>query len=411
MIKAAVLGFGVVGSGTAEILVKDRELLERSAGCGVELKYIVDIREFPDSPFADRIVHDFSVVEQDPEVNVVIEVIGGAKVAYDFTKRALLAGKHVVTSNKELVATHGQELLTIARERNLNYLFEASVGGGIPVIRPLNQCLVANRIEEISGILNGTTNYILTQMIEEGKSFETALADAQKNGYAEQNPAADIEGVDACRKIAILASLACGKRVDPQKVHTEGITHVTLNDVALAGRMEKVIKLLGRFRQCEDGRMEVLVAPYLIPVNHQLAHISGVFNGVYVTGSNVGDVMMYGQGAGKLATASAVVADVVDIAHHLEKRRAIYWEDSDSSFVKPQEECLARYYVRVSGEEEAVRKAVEQVLGQVEMVSSPACPGELALLTSEDTEKNLNALVEKLGTLQVAVLSVMRVLY
>lgn len=408
MIKAAVLGFGVVGSGTAEILEKSREMLSQRAGCDVELKYILDIREFPGHPLEHKIVHDFAVIENDPEVNVVAEVIGGAKIAYEFTKRALLAGKHVVTSNKELVATKGPELLAIAKEKNVNYLFEASVGGGIPVIRPMNQCLTANEFEEITGILNGTTNYILTQMIEEGKSFEVALKDAQKNGYAEQNPAADIEGVDACRKISILASLAYGQWVDPDQVYTQGITGVTLEDVAFAAQVGMVIKLLGRCVKLDNGKLNVMVAPHLLSCRHQLAHVDDVFNGIMVKGDNVGDVMFYGQGAGKLATASAVVADIVDIAHHLEKRRDIFWEDKGVQMVEDHDACHAKYYVRVEWKD-GMEEAVKDVLGDVQTITCADYPQQRALLTAEDTEAALQAAVAKLAE-HTKVLSVIRVL-
>ena len=255
MVNVAVLGFGVVGSGVAEVLSLNGACIDRKAGGPIRLKYILDVRDFPDSPFGDRVVHDFSVIESDPEVSVVVETIGGAKAALDFTRRALRAGKSVVTSNKELVAEHGQELLELAREKGVSYLFEASVGGGIPIIRPLNQCLAANEIEEITGILNGTTNYILTRMIRAGLSFDAALKEAQRNGYAEQDPTADVEGHDACRKICILASLAFGRHIYPRQVPAQGITAVTLDDVAWAASCGKKIKLLGRAIRQGDGRV------------------------------------------------------------------------------------------------------------------------------------------------------------
>ena len=304
MVNVAILGFGVVGSGVAEVLDTNGRHIEGKVDDLIRLKYILDVRDFPDSPFAGKVVHDFSVIEQDPEVSIVVETIGGAKVALDFTRRALQAGKSVITSNKELVAEHGCELLRLAQEKGVSYLFEASVGGGIPIIRPLNQCLAANEIEEITGILNGTTNYILTRMIRAGLSFDDALREAQANGYAEQDPTADIEGHDAWRKIY------------PRQVPTEGITGVTLADVAYADSCGKKLKLLGRAIRRTDGKVCAYVAPHLVDRENPLSGVEDVFNAIAVRGNAIGDVMFYGRGAGKLPTASAVVADVIDAAKH-----------------------------------------------------------------------------------------------
>lgn len=347
MIKFAVMGFGTVGAGVAEILQKNSALLEERLGEPIDLKYILDIRDFPDSPFSNRVVHDFETIVKDEEVDVVVETIGGAKVAYDYTKRALLAGKHVVTSNKELVATHGCELLKIAEEKNVNYLFEAAVGGGIPVLRPLHQCLAANEIEEVFGILNGTTNYILTRMVRAGVTFEAALREAQSLGYAEQDPTADVEGRDACRKICILADLAFGREILPEDVPTEGISGVTLRDVELVEKAGWRVKLLGRALRQEDGRISAYVAPHLVRAEHPIAGVEDVFNAIMVRGNAVGEVMFYGPGAGSLPTASAVVADVLDAAQHQEKRKKIGWTERKAEQIAPWDALSARQYFRV----------------------------------------------------------------
>ena len=347
MIKFAVMGFGTVGAGVAEILQKNSALLEARLGEPIDLKYILDIRDFPDSPFSNRVVHDFETIVNDEEVDVVVETIGGAKVAYDYTKRALLAGKHVVTSNKELVAIHGCELLKIAEEKNVNYLFEAAVGGGIPVLRPLHQCLAANEIEEVFGILNGTTNYILTRMVRAGVTFEAALCEAQSLGYAEQDPTADVEGHDACRKICILADLAFGREILPEDVPTEGISGVTLRDVELVEKAGWRVKLLGRALRQEDGRVSAYVAPHLVRAEHPIAGVEDVFNAIMVRGNAVGEVMFYGPGAGSLPTASAVVADVLDAAQHQEKRKKIGWTERKAEQIAPWDALSARQYFRV----------------------------------------------------------------
>ena len=328
MANFAIMGFGTVGSGVAEVLRMNRESIARKLGEPLRLQYILDVRDLSATEYAGVAVKDFSVLESDPNLDVVVESIGGAKVALDFTRRALLAGKHVVTSNKELVAAHGKELLAIAREKNVNYLFEASVGGGIPVLRPLFQCLAGNQIEEVVGILNGTTNYILTRMVKGGVSFEDALKEAQAKGYAEQNPAADVEGLDAGRKICILSDLAWGKEVLPERIHTQGISSLDLQDVAIAGKAGYRVKLLGRALRLADGRQAAYVAPHLVPQDCPVAPVDDVFNAVMIRGNAVGDVMFYGRGAGDLPTASAVMGDVMDALQHRAKRRDLDWSES-----------------------------------------------------------------------------------
>ena len=348
MINVAILGFGTVGSGVAEVIYNNKALIADYMGEEVALKYVLDVHDFPDSIFADRVIHDFSIIEQDPEVDVVVETIGGARIALEFTRRALMAGKSVVTSNKELVATHGVELMKIAEEKQVSYLFEASVGGGIPVIRPMCQCLAANRIEEIYGILNGTTNYILTRMIRAGLSFEDALKEAQQKGYAEQDPTADIEGADACRKICILASLAVGRHIAPEYIPTEGITGITLQDVDFAKRAGMKIKLLGRMIRREDDKVCAYVAPHLVAEDTPMANVVDVFNAINVRGNAVGDVMFYGQGAGKMATASAVVADILDAAKRKQSRKRCFWTEGGADAVYSLSEVKNRWYVRAS---------------------------------------------------------------
>ena len=346
MVNVAILGFGTVGSGVAEVIHKNNSHIARKVADQIHVKYILDIRDFPDSIFADRIVHDFSIIENDPEVNVVVETIGGATIALDYTRRALQAGKNVVTSNKELVACHGYQLLQIAKEKGVSYLFEASVGGGIPIIRPITQCLAANELLEIAGILNGTTNYILTRMIRAGLPFETALKEAQEMGYAERDPSADIEGHDACRKICILSALAFGRHVYPHQVPTEGITGITLSDVEYARSGGMKIKLLGRAIRRDDDKICAFVAPHLVPETAPLASVEDVFNGISLKGDAIGEVMFYGPGAGKLPTASAVVADVMDAAKHLKARKYIDWDDGGEEAVYPVSEVNSRWYVR-----------------------------------------------------------------
>lgn len=391
MVNVAILGFGVVGSGVAEVLDTNGRHIEGKVDDLIRLKYILDVRDFPDSPFAGKVVHDFSVIEQDPEVSIVVETIGGAKAALDFTRRALQAGKSVITSNKELVAEHGCELLRLAQEKGVSYLFEASVGGGIPIIRPLNQCLAANEIEEITGILNGTTNYILTRMIRAGLSFDDALREAQANGYAEQDPTADIEGHDACRKICILAALAFGQHVYPDQVPTQGIRGVTLADVAYADSCGYKIKLLGRAIREREGKLCAFVAPHLVPASNPLSGVEDVFNAISVTGNAIGDVMFYGRGAGKLPTASAVVADVIDIAKDLKTARCAVWGPGSRDLVVSSDILSSRWYVRGTASMDKVRAA----FGEISPLARGGAPaGETAFLTAPMTEPQVRARLE-----------------
>ena len=402
MVNVAILGFGVVGSGVAEVLAENGPHIDRKVDDLIRLKYILDVRDFPDSPFGDKVVHDFSVIENDPEVSIVVETIGGARAALDFTRRALQAGKSVVTSNKELVAEHGCELLQLAAEKGVSYLFEASVGGGIPILRPLNQCLAANEIEEITGILNGTTNYILTRMIRGGMSFEAALKEAQANGYAEQDPTADIEGHDACRKICILASLAFGRHIYPRQVPAEGITGVTLSDVAWAASCGKKLKLLGRAIRQADGKVCAYVSPHLVDVENPLAGVEDVFNAIAVRGNAIGDVMFYGRGAGKLPTASAVVADVIDAAKHRDEKKRVFWAEGGEDTTVSPDGLASAWYVRGSGDAGAAKAALPGAR-LLERADAPA--GEFALLTGPMTRPELDG---KLAC--VKPLSVFRVL-
>ena len=334
MIHVAVLGYGTVGSGVVEVIESNNEAVSAKAGEEMHVKYILDLRDFPGDPYEDKVVHDFNVILNDPDISVVCEVMGGVGAAYQFTKQCLEAGKSVCTSNKELVAKHGAELLEIAKNKNCSYMFEASVGGGIPIIRPINKALTAEKLETISAILNGTTNYILTKMEKEGADYSETLKKAQELGYAERNPEADVEGHDACRKIAILSSLMVGKNVDSEKIYTEGITKITPADFAYAKAAGMTIKLLATSQASDDGSVMAMVAPALISREHPLAVVNDVFNGVFVTGNMLGDVMFYGRGAGKLPTASAVVSDVIDCARHIGRSSIVcIWDREEAKLV------------------------------------------------------------------------------
>lgn len=391
MIYVAVMGHGVVGSGVVEVLCKNAASIAHKAGDSIEIRRILDLRDFPDSPLAGRFTKDFQDILNDPEICIVVETMGGLHPAYEFVKSCLEAGKSVVTSNKELVAAKGDELLEIARENNLNFLFEASVGGGIPILRPLDQCLAANEVYEIAGILNGTTNFMLTQMVENDMSFDDALALAQRLGYAERNPSADIDGDDACRKICILASLAFGRHVYPAQVHTEGIRSITLEDVNYAAALDGVIKLIGRAQKQADGRLYAVVAPMILPKASLLADVNDVFNGIMVRGDAIGDVVFYGRGAGKLPTASAVVADIIDEVKHLHARKYLFWERGREDYVADYRQGRGRMFLRLACENERAGKdAVEKVFGQVEWVQPEGAPaGEIAFATPAITEKEL----------------------
>ena len=407
MKQIAVLGHGVVGSGVCELLDKNAASINGKAGCEIAVKRILDLRDFPDLPYAGKFTKRFEDILEDTEIEVVVEVMGGVEPAFRFVKSSLEAGKSVVTSNKELVARRGAELLGCAREHNVNFLFEASVGGGIPIIRPLHQCLAANRIDEIAGILNGTTNFILTKMFKEGMPFADALALAQKSGYAEANPAADVEGVDACRKICILASLAFGSHVYPERVHTQGITGITLADVQYAEGADRVIKLVGRTYQA-DGGVYAIVSPALLHKDSQLGGIDDVFNGILVRGDATGDVVFYGKGAGKLPTASAVIGDVIDCAKAAGHIGSLHWEDSDGDNVIDYRTQPAAKYVRCTGVSPA---AVEAVFGKVSYLSRNAQPaGELAFLTPTMQEGELDAKLARLEQDGCSILSAIRTL-
>ena len=410
MINVAVMGHGTVGSGVVEVLLKNHDSIAKKAGEEINIKYVLDLREFPDSPLHDRFVKDFSIIEKDPEVKVVVECMGGLHPAYDFVKACLLAGKSVATSNKELVAEKGAELLRIAKDKNVNFLFEASVGGGIPIIRPLNQCLAANEVYEIAGILNGTTNFILSKMIHEQMSFDDGLALAQKLGYAERDPSADIEGADACRKICILASLAFGKHVYPDQVHTEGITKITLEDVEYASNYGGVVKLLGRVKKLDDGRLSVMVSPAIVERSGQLAGVEDVFNAILVRGDAIGDVVFYGRGAGKLPTASAVVADVIDCAKHVNRRKLLFWEDKADGYIADYLEVPTRFYVRLSAQNPMeTLAAIREEFGEVQRLSRPGAPDdELAFVTGEGPEGELRSKLDVLKKQGAQVLGLIR---
>lgn len=366
MINIAVMGYGTIGSGVVKVIDVNGESIAKKLGEELNVKYVLDLRDFPDDPINSKVVHDVDVILNDPEVKIVVETMGGVKPAYDFVKRALLAGKSVATSNKELVAKHGTELLQIAEEKNINFLFEASVGGGIPIIRPLNQCLTADVIEEITGILNGTTNYILTRMAREGADFEDVLKEAQANGYAERNPAADVEGYDACRKIAILSSIAYGSQVDYEDIHTEGITNITSVDFKYASRLGYSIKLFGTSKR-KDGKFFALVAPVMINENHALYAVNDVFNGILVKGNVVDQVMFYGRGAGSLPTASAVVADVIEAAQNLNRNIMKPWSSSKLELSDISEDTK-KFFVRIEGSKTAKKNSVEAVFGEVSYI-------------------------------------------
>lgn len=383
MIKVAVMGYGTIGSGVVEILERNREIIARKAGEGVQVKYILDLKEFPGTAIADLIVHDFSVIERDEEVSMVIETMGGVNPAYSFVKASLEAGKHVATSNKALVAAHGTELLRIAREKNVNFFFEASVGGGIPLIRPLYTSLVGEEILEITGILNGTTNFILTKMDKEGESFESALKTAQELGYAERNPEADVEGHDACRKIAILTAMATGHEVNYEDIHTEGITAITEVDFQYADQMGTSVKLFGSSRM-KDGVVHAFVAPVMIGREHPLYFVSDVFNGVLIKGATLGTTMFYGSGAGKLPTASAVLADIIEAVQNKNRHVKLGWDERRLS-IASMDTASSRHFVRIKGIADRRISEAEAAFGKVEVIELEHMD-EFAVLTEMMTE-------------------------
>ena len=391
MIRIAILGHGVVGSGVAEVLSCNKDTVAHKAGEEIAVGRILDLRSFPDLPYADLFTTSFDDIVNDPTIRIVVETMGGLHPAYEFVKASLLAGKSVVTSNKELVAAYGDELLAIARDNNLNFMFEASVGGGIPILRPLDQCLAANEVCEIAGILNGTTNFMLTRMVQDGADFDSALAEAQQLGYAERNPAADVEGHDACRKICILASLAFGKHVYPDQVCTEGITKLTPADVRCAEALGCVIKLIGRVRR-ENGKLHILVAPMLISKSSLLADVNDVFNGILVRGNAIGDVVFYGRGAGKLPTASAVVADVIDEVRHMESRKPLFWEAGEEGYVLDAAiDSYARLLRFRTTDRRALLNRLNEVFGEItEVTYVGAADDEVAVRTAPLSETALN---------------------
>ena len=391
MIKAAIFGYGTVGSGIYEVLTRNSAVIQGKLGDRIEVKYVLDLREFPGDPVQDVLVHDVNTILDDEEVSIICETMGGEKPAYDFTRRALELGKSVCTSNKELVEKHGAELLKIAQEHHCSYLFEASVGGGIPIIRPLCTSLAQEHIESITGILNGTTNYILSKMENEGADFETVLKRAQEKGYAERNPEADVCGYDAGRKIAILTSLAYGKNVDFADLYVEGITQITRMDFAYAKKLGTTIKLFAK-SQCIDGKYYAMVAPFMVTADNPLYAVQNVFNAILVHGNMVGDTMYYGKGAGKLATASAVVADVIDCAKHLGKHVQVIWEE-DKLEISPMDDFTIRFFVRVKGTD---RAQITENFGEVEFIDSVA-EEETGFITSEMTEKAYEECAKKAG--------------
>ena len=396
MIKIAVLGYGTVGSGVVEVIEKNKDMVNKKAGEELSIKYILDLRDFPGDPYENKVVHDYQTIVNDPEIQIICETMGGTGAAYEFTKQALQVGKSVCTSNKELVAAHGPELLTMAKEHKCNYLFEASVGGGIPIIRPLNYSLTAEKIESITGILNGTTNYILSKMEKEGADFDAVLKRAQEKGYAERNPEADVEGYDACRKIAILSSLMLGENVDYRKVYTEGITKITATDFAYAKEMDMSIKLLAMSKEVGDETL-AMVAPFMISADHPLHMVNGVFNAVFVHGNMLGDSMYYGKGAGKLPTASAVVSDVIDCARHQGKVIMCFWDATDAKLMNV-EEAENKFFFRVkSGNGEKVKA----VFGEVKSVKLSGMDEEEAFVTSLMKEKDFEEKYEKIADICV----------
>lgn len=391
MIQIAVLGYGTVGSGVVEVIEKNKAEINKKSGAELNIKYILDLRDFPGDPYESKIVHDVDQILDDPEIKIICETMGGLRPAYDFTKRALLSGKSVCTSNKELVAVHGPELIRTAHANQCNYLFEASVGGGIPIIRPLNYSLTAEKIDAITGILNGTTNYILSKMEKEGADFEDVLKEAQQKGYAERNPEADVEGYDACRKIAILSSLMSGKNVKYEDIYTEGISGITATDFIYAHAMGKTIKLLAQSKEAE-GKFYALVSPFMISKEHPLAMVNGVFNAVCVHGNMLGDSMYYGKGAGKLPTASAVVSDVVDCARHIGKVIMCFWDDEDIA-LSGIGESERNFFVRVDAQKE---KEAIAIFESVQVVEADV-PGEFAFVTDVMREEEFDKKAKEVG--------------
>jgi homoserine dehydrogenase len=396
MAKVAVLGYGTVGSGVVGVLDINAAEVAESAGEALELKYILDLRDFPGDAHENQVVHDINVILDDPEVEVICETMGGIEPAFTFEKQALSKRKSVCTSNKELVAAHGPELVELARQNGVSYLFEASVGGGIPLLRSINDSLKHEKLDSITGILNGTTNYILTKMDKEGMGFATVLKAAQDKGYAERNPEADVEGYDACRKIAILASLMSGKHVNYEDIYTEGITKISIEDFEYARRMNMAIKLLGMCKKNQNGFF-TMVSPFLIPYENPLANVNGVFNAVDVHGNMLGDVMFYGKGAGKNATASAVVADVIDIIKHRGKHIEVNMK-AEKAQLSPKDNAVRSFFVRVP---ENLKDQAGEIFGhKIEPVEGANVHGEFAFVTDMISEKDFEERLAKLDSVK-----------
>lgn len=402
MVNIAVLGYGTVGSGVVEVINTNHESINKRAGQEINIKYVLDLRDFPGDPVQEVLVHDYEIIANDPEVDIVVEVMGGIEPAYTFVKRALESGKSVCTSNKALVAKHGPELMEIAKEKNINFLFEASCGGGIPIIRALNGSLTADEVDEITGILNGTTNYMMYKMATEGSDFDVVLKEAQQKGYAEADPTADVEGYDACRKIAILSSLAYGKFLNYENVYTEGITKITPEDMVYAEELGMTIKLLGTSRKLGEDTFTALVAPFLVGQKSPLYSVNDVFNAVFVHGNMLGDAMFYGSGAGKLPTASAVVADVVDEAKNLHENIATNWSNEPMKLT-PMEETEGRFFVRVKGVTEA---QAEAAFGKLQIVKVTSLPDEFGFITECMKQKEYKEKISKLNGEVIAMIRV-----
>ncbi len=405
MVNIAVLGYGTVGSGVVEVIQTNQEIVNKRAGQEVNIKYVLDLREFEGDPIQKILVHDYDTILSDEDVKVVVEVMGGVEPAHTFVKQALENGKSVCTSNKEMVAKYGAELIQIAKENNVNFLYEASVGGGIPIIRPLTSSLTCDDITEVAGILNGTTNYILTKMRDEGAAFADVLREAQEKGYAERNPEADIEGYDACRKIAILTSLVCGQQVDYEDVHTEGITKITEKDFLYAKALKGSIKLLGIYQR-KDGKAYVMVAPMIVSEKHPLYHVDGVFNAIFVHGNMLDDAMFYGRGAGKLPTASAVVSDVVDEVKHMGKNIMQIWEPGKLE-LGDFNEWKHKFLVRIQSADidDVDMEDVKEAFGDVLYIKALGVENETAFVTPEMEEGRFKEAIRKFN----GVLNVVRV--
>ena len=393
MIKIAVLGYGTVGSGVVEVIQTNREVINQRIGEELDIKYILDLRDFPGSPIEHLVVHDFEQIVNDEEIKIVVEVMGGIEPAYTFVKKSLLAGKSVATSNKALVAQHGAELLSIAKEKNINFLYEASVGGGIPIIRPLAAALTGDVIEEITGILNGTTNYMMTKMYNENADYDAVLKEAQAMGYAERDPSADVEGHDACRKIAILSSIICGKKVDFEDIYTEGITKVSLDDINYAKALGMKIKLLASCTRDGD-KLCAIVAPHMVSKEHPLYNIEDVFNAIFVKGNMLGDSMFYGSGAGKLPTASAVVGDIVEAAKNPNRSMMATWT-SEKLVLEEKADTEKRFFVRIKGNKEELKQSLQDVFGDVQIVSLENKTDEFGFITGVMSEGAYEKATEK----------------